>query len=104
METYPMAALYPVKKVRRSRQQWQQIVEQFERTDVSASVFCRQQSLAYQSFLKWRTLLQNEINQSPISFVEIVPEPNADTPVNNVGWSVELDLGNSIVLRINQTA
>lgn len=98
-----MAALYPVKKVRRSRQQWQQIVEQFERTDVSASVFCRQQSLAYQSFLKWRTLLQNEINQSAISFVEIVPEP-ADTPANNGGWAIELDLGNSIVLRINQTA
>jgi len=99
-----MAAQYPVKRVRRSRQQWQQIIEQFERTDVSASAFCRQHSLAYPSFLKWRTLLQNEVNQTAIGFVEIVPESIADTPANNGGWAVELTLGDNIVLHIKQPA
>jgi hypothetical protein len=104
MEIYSMAAQYPVKRVRRSRQQWQQIIEQFESTDVSVSAFCRQHSLSYPSFLKWRTLLQDEVNQTAMGFVEIVPELNADTPTGSSGWAVELSLGNNIVLRINQPA
>lgn len=99
-----MAAQYPIKKIRRSRQQWQQIVEQFEHMDVSVSAFCRQYSLAYQSFLKWRTLFQNEIKQPAAGFVEIVPEPANDISANPGGWVVELSLGNNIVLRIKQPA
>lgn len=42
---------------RRSREQWQQIIEQFQASDQSGAAFCKSQAISYASFCQWKQTL-----------------------------------------------
>lgn len=89
------------KKIRRSKAQWQDIIEEFEKSGQSGQDFCRNKGLAESSFYKWHSLLKNqsEKTQSTPSFLEITPAvSNTANPAQN--WTVELSIGRDVIVRI----
>jgi hypothetical protein len=88
----------PKQYQRRSRQQWQQLIDAFEQTDLSSAQFCQQRQLSYQSFVKWRSVLKPKTKNNSASFVEMTPP--ARTPSCGSDWAVELSVGDHMVLRI----
>lgn len=89
------------KRVRRSHEQWQEIVEQYQSSELSAPKFCAEHGISYASFSKWRHRLSNATEQSSArpAFVELT-----SPPVPQTQWHIELDLAPGIQLRIAQPA
>ncbi len=91
----------PQRYQRRTRQQWQAIINQFAESGLSAPKFCEMNNLSYGSFSKWRSTLKLENQDLVSSFVEIAPAGLAQDPVSH-DWAIELAIGNHLVLRIRQ--
>lgn len=93
--------------IRRSRQQWIELIELQPGSGLSAPKFCEQAGVSYQSFMAWRKKIktpQKETANSP-KFIELTaPEKSMiqGEPLSVSQWQVELDLGNGIQLRIAQ--
>ena len=94
--------------VRRSRAQWEELIERQLDSGLSAPKFCKQAGISYQSFMTWRIKLNTSESTSSVSpkFVELttpsqVEQPNNSSPIVTE-WHVELDLGNGMQLRIAQ--
>lgn len=93
--------------IRRSREQWAELIELQPGSGLSAPKFCEQAGVSYQSFMAWRKKLSTPETQSSDSpdFVELTASGNSTelqrtAPTSE--WQVELDLGNGIQLRIAQ--
>jgi hypothetical protein len=89
------------KKIRRSKAQWQTIIQEFEQSGLSGQDFCRDKGLAQSSFYKWCSLLKNKSENipAPPSFLEITPPTTtASNPAQD--WTVELCLGRDVIVRI----
>jgi len=83
----------------RNREQWQSLIKQWQQTDLSASAFCKQQSLGYASFCKWRKQLTEEEQQAATpspDFISLSPLP----PVNDSQPQLHLRIGSWLELRI----
>lgn len=98
----------PAKKVRRSRIQWQNIMKHYADSGLSQLAFCSQQQIAISSFGKWRQKLNGDRRSLPETgdndannlFVEISDNhPDTSSHESNP-WSVELTLGNGMILRL----
>lgn len=96
----PSASMTPT-KIRRTRAQWQTILADFEQSELSAQDFCQQHDLAYSSFAKWRSLLKQERKKQaePVSFI---PMPPLSLGQPGSHWTIELDLGAGVTLRLTQ--
>lgn len=94
----------PNRRVHRSPEQWQALVDQFEQSDLSQREFCQQKRLAYGTFSRWRRRLlarsESSNEQSRPMFVELLESgsPNNAHPT----WDVELQLGEGITLRLRR--
>ena len=94
-------------KIRRSRAQWQSILDEFDKSGLSMSAFCEQQGLPLSSFFKWRSILKGkpkkteQVQPAPL-FVEISPTQEAH-PSSQPDWDMELILGNGVILRMRQS-
>ncbi len=89
-------------KIRRSRAQWQAILQEFEQSGLSVQAFCQQNNIAYSSLAKWRSLLKQENNgdQAPaLSFIEL---PDLSPRLAHSAWRIELDLGAGVILRLTR--
>lgn len=86
------------KRVRRTLEQWQEILEQHHASNLSAAKFCAERGISYASFSKWkqRLLVSTDQNTAPPAFVELT------TPSSNKQWYIELDLAPGVQLRIAQ--
>lgn len=63
------------KRQRRSNAEWQQLIEQQERSGLSAITFCQQQGLSSKTFYKRRQRLQQKAaDQTGKRFIKIQPE------------------------------
>lgn len=88
---------------RRTPEQWQQVVNDWQQSGQSARAFCTEQSIGYASFCQWRKRLStsealNEPEPAP-SFVDL----GALTEGNGSGgWRIVLSLGNGVELRLSQ--
>jgi len=95
------------KYIRRSQQQWSELIELQPESGLSIPKFCEQAGVSYQSFMAWRkriTIPEQRKSQSP-EFVELTsPEHTAAAhqPPSANHWQVELELGDGIQLRIAQ--
>ena len=87
---------------KRSRDEWQQIIDQSNMLAISAESFCKQQNICYATFSKWRSLLKNERRQTDEAspFVELTPPVFTSPPENKNDWLVELNIGEHLVLRL----
>ncbi len=83
---------------RRDRSAWEQLMSQYEASDLSQRTFCEQHGLAYSTFGYWRKQLRQSAahENQPASLIELPMLPTSDSR----GWRVELDLGKGMVLRL----
>lgn len=81
-------------RVRRTREEWQEIAERFEQSGLSLAGFCKREGIAEGSFAKWRKRLQDEERASVGGFVECSVAQAAPTP-----HELELSLPGGVVLR-----
>jgi hypothetical protein len=86
---------------RRSREEWERLMAEYEAGKESRRVFCAQHDLAYSSFGYWRKRLRGALpaqdRQRP-ALVELPAWPGL--AVEPVRWRIELELGEGIVLRV----
>lgn len=91
------------RRVRRSREQWRELLERFEHSGQSREEFCRAQGLTLSSFAHWRRALgktaagRRDIAGPPV-FLELTPPASASAGI----WDLELELGSGVVLRLRR--
>ena len=83
---------------RRSRADWEQLMEQYEAGGLKQRAFCEQHGLAYSTFCYWRKQLHQlaPIENNSEHLFELPLLPVDDHP----DWRVEIDLGQGVVLRM----
>lgn len=88
------------KRIRRSVSQWQQIMSQFARSDLSVSAFCAHHAIAQGTFQRWRQKLSAPESASPPP-VDWVPVqlPGAQRAEERP-WDIELTLPGGVHLRM----
>ena len=77
------------------------LLEDWQRSGMSAAAFCRQRGINYQNFLRWRAEGSRPVSREKVlpAFVELeVAAPGA--AVSPDATVVELSLGTQTVLRI----
>jgi hypothetical protein len=83
-------------KTRRTVSEWRQILDRFEKSRLSAQVFCKRESLGAESFRRWRNKLAALPIQTPrSSFVPLTREEGFPS-----FWSLEIDLPDGRTVRI----
>jgi len=89
-------------KTRRTRQQWQTIIDDFEQSGLGIQDYCQQHNVAYSSLAKWRSVLKHPkdgVQPHAISFIEL---PESPTRLNDLSLHIELDLGSGVILRLRR--
>ncbi len=89
---------------RRSPEQWQALIDQWQSSGQSAAVFCEAQAIGYASFCSWRKRLAGD-KASPtaadqdVSFIDLSALSSSD---EGRVWNIVLSLGNGVELRLSQ--
>jgi len=97
----------PHRRVHRSPQQWQTLLDQYSSSGLSQRAFCRQAGLSYGSFSHWRRRLRCDeplagtASDGPELFVELANQA-VDSPADFAGWDVELQLSEQVFLRLRR--
>jgi hypothetical protein len=88
--------------VRRSREQWQRLIDEQHNSKLTQRDFCQQNNLAVSSFCNWKRRLSqgNERSQATQDNTWLSLPEQLFSPSGN--WRIELDLGGGICLRLNQ--
>ena len=93
--------------IRRTAEQWQDLIDEQRSSALSAPKFCEQYNVGYASFCSWRKRLSLTSVTEPTgdpahpepNFVAVDPMPlQADNPQ----WLVELQLGSDVILRVGK--
>jgi hypothetical protein len=85
--------------MRRSREQWAQIVEQFEHSGKSHEAFCAQQRLNVGSFRGWLYRLRNNAGQGKVarSATRLLPVRVGPVDATDEDTVIELAVGEAIL-------
>ena len=83
-------------KIRRTRQQWQNLVDDQATSNLSARQYCDQHQLNYQLFCKRRKQSSERAPAPLIDLSSLVGEP-----ANQI-WDIELELGGGMALRLKR--
>jgi hypothetical protein len=89
---------------RRTPEQWQALVNQWQSSAQSAARFCDAQGIGYASFCSWRKRLAGD-QASPtaadrdVSFINLGALSASD---EGRAWNIVLSLGNGVELRLSQ--
>ena len=97
-------SLSPARRIRRSQEQWSELLDRFERSGQTQEQFCTGHDLGLSTFSRWRKRLRQKKAIPPkrsadALFVELAQDTLAP-PVQS--WDVELQLGAGIVLRLRR--
>ena len=109
----PQIAPTRPKKVRRSPEEWQALIKQFNQGQLSRQAFCKQQSLALSTFDLWRRRLKivdaKPPRPSEAMFVELSSSDDSRSSAQSgqplptsTSWDIELQIGDGVVLRLRQ--
>jgi hypothetical protein len=74
-------------KIRRTREEWREILSQWEKSALGVGEFCRKQEIQLSSFHRWQQKLNGPSGRD--AFVTLTPAPQ---PVSS--WSLEVTLPN----------
>ena len=97
---------------RRSAKDWQTLIHQQARSELSAKDFCTQHDLGYQSFQNWKSKLASQaptfesMTARQPRFIELTNPSihgemgEAERLPASPNWLAELDLGNGVYLRV----
>ena len=85
------------RKPRRTRAQWQQLIDEFSNSQLTVTDFCRANAISQASFYKWRSALSGSASTAPSAWIDVTAgsQPRKPYPA----WEMELDLGNGCCLR-----
>ncbi len=87
------------RRKRRTREEWQQLIEAQQVSGLSPAEYCTQQSISQKRFAHWKRRLQKVHNdQSDTHWLELPSVP----ATSSAGWDIELDLGQGLRLRLRQ--
>ena len=88
-----------IKYQRRSREQWRQVIEQFQSSGQSGAAFCKARAISYASFCQWKqTLLAKPAAMpAPAGFVDL-----QSLIAREGAWKIVLRLGKDIELVLSQ--
>ena len=85
------------RRIHRSPDQWQALLDQYESSDLSQRDFCQQAGVSYGTFYRWRRRLlcdrphAETAGDGPELFVELANQA-VDSSSAFSGWDVELQL------------
>jgi hypothetical protein len=86
---------------RRSHEEWERLMAEYEAGEVSQRVFCAQRGLPYSSFGYWRKRLRGALAAEDRRVPALVEMPALRRlAVEPTPWRLELELGEGIVLRV----
>ena len=91
---------------RRSPEQWQALIQQWQESGLSAPQFCEQHEVGYASFCNWRKRFNTqdspaEESSSEAQFIDL-QSLTATSADDSKGWNIVLSLGNGVELRLSQ--
>ena len=91
-----------VSKPRKTAEQWQTLIDQFDSENDTISEFCRRNQVGSSSFYKWRDKLSADVRAEDVSpkFIEITPA-TVSAPESK-HWDIELQLADDMILRIRK--
>jgi hypothetical protein len=89
-------------KTRRTRQQWQQLINEQPDSGLTIHDYCQQQHLNVSGFYLWRKKLAAESEN--VSAADWLSLPAADLPGHTGDWQIELLLPGGVTLRMNSIA
>ena len=89
----------PRRHVRRSRSDWQQLIDEQARSGLSQRAFCAARALSVKSFQHWKRQLAATAAAPPAAWLDLGPLPARSAAT---GWDVELDLGDGVCLRLRR--
>ena len=84
----------------RSKEQWRQLIDDYENSELSTAAFCAQQGIAPSGFYNWRKTFRDETQTRVEPALIELPQTLAVTPIDPHQWDIELELGSGRVLRI----
>ncbi len=93
---------------RRSRIEWQELIDEQAASGLSQKVFCAQREIPLATFGYWKRKLRFESPATPTgSSTDTVPladwiELPTQGSATEGGWQIELELGNGLCLRLRQ--
>ncbi len=89
---------------RRRAAEWQQLVDDYIDSGLSARRYCADHDIAYASFLQWKRRLSTEVDMSPDpaapAFLDLSALASGEPRTNR--WQIELSLGDGVVLRLER--
>ena len=88
-------------KSRRSRDDWRQLITEYEAGQLTQRQFCEYHQLAYSTFCYWRKRLSAGAVRTELAAVSVplIELPVLPTPGQS-DWRLELELGQGVVLRL----
>lgn len=89
-----------MRRERRTRAQWSQLVREQAASGLSQQAFCTQQDLGLSTFSKWKRKFNGVTGSRtrPGGFIELPVGGSVSQP----GFEVELELGDGVRLRIQR--
>lgn len=84
------------RRVRRTQEEWQQLVDEQGRSTLSQSAFCQSKGISVASLQNWKRRLASCGTSEWLALGQV----SAATPA---GWDLELDLGHGVCLRLRRT-
>jgi len=101
--TSPIVSRKRKTRVKRSKEQWEVLVNQYETSGLTQQVFCKQHGIATSGLNKWRKRFSRS---SESEFVDITRQLSQAASQSRdqaePHWQVELQLGQGLVLRIGR--
>ena len=92
------------KSKRRSREEWEGIVSEQERSDQNARLFCEERSIGLASFYQWRRRrrhgeVETGASLSRGAFIDVGAIPQKESVPS---WEVALELGDGMMLTLRR--
>lgn len=87
---------------RRSLEQWQALIDQWQDSGLSARQFCSEQAVGYASFCAWRRR-RAEISVASEPDARFIDLGAFSEGLSASGWNIVLSLGDGIELRLSRS-
>ena len=92
--------------IRRTPEQWQSLIQQWQDSGLPATQFCKQQEIGYASFCNWRKRITSQelAADNAVEAVQFLDlQSLTSTPSSDAkSWNIVLSLGNGVELRLSQ--
>lgn len=88
--------------VRRTPAQWQDLLDQWRDSGLSAVRFCENHGIGYASFCNWRKRRSNDPASSTDAAPSFIDLGTLSSISETRGWNIVLSLGHGIEIRLSR--